>query len=199
MGRGEKHKKISLDSGSEESCEKGSRTVCCSVSSKLLGFMCTFSPQYGPLGTERSSRAELPCGALRRQPRKFDEGVTSSPPFKTLSRVFGWFMWSFYCHKKGGFESRMLSFHENNIMSKQKENKIPLACETQICHYKKTGFIPNWSSFTYHVCIFGVFVWVCVCVCCVCCVCLCVVYSFMCMCIHICVYVCVYMCVCIYI
>ena len=60
-----------------------------SVSGKLLGFLGTFPPQYEPLGTERSSRAELPCGALRREPRKFDEGVTSSPPFKTLSRVFG--------------------------------------------------------------------------------------------------------------
>jgi hypothetical protein len=28
MGRGERHKKISLDSGSEESGEEGSRAVC---------------------------------------------------------------------------------------------------------------------------------------------------------------------------
>ena len=36
-----------------------------SVSGKLLGFLGTFPRQYQPLGTERSSRAELPCGALR--------------------------------------------------------------------------------------------------------------------------------------
>ena len=37
--------------------------VRASVSGKLLGFWGTFPPQYEPLGTDRSSRAELPCGA----------------------------------------------------------------------------------------------------------------------------------------
>ena len=71
---------------------------------------------------------------------------------------------SSFCHKKGGFESRMLSFHENNIMSKQKENKIPLACETQICHYKKQ--VSSQIDHPSHIrCAFLVCLYECVCVC----------------------------------
>ena len=53
-------------------------------------------PIAGPLaavGGVVTVRGRLPVTVpRRRESRNFDEGVTSSPPFKTLSRVFGWFM-----------------------------------------------------------------------------------------------------------
>ena len=75
-----KHGEGHADHGEAQAGNKGP-----SVSGKLLSFLGTVPPHYEPLVAERSSRAEH----LLRLPRKFDKSVTSSPLFKTLSRVFG--------------------------------------------------------------------------------------------------------------
>ena len=82
-------------------------------------------------------------------------------------------------------------------MLKQKENKIPLACETQICHYKKNRFHPK--LIILHIsCVhfWCVCMSVCVCVLRMLCMSVCCVqfhvyvYTYMCVCV--CIYVCVY-------
>jgi hypothetical protein len=84
-------------------------------------------------------------------------------------------------------------------MLKQKENKIPLACETQICHYKKNRFHPK--LIILHIS--GVHFWcvcmsVCVCVCVAYVVYVCVLCIISCVCVYIYVCMCVYICVCVY-
>ena len=60
---------------------------------------------------ERSSRAEH-CGVSRENLMKVLLVALHSRHFQEF---LGDLCDHFICHKKGGFESRMLSFHENNI------------------------------------------------------------------------------------
>ena len=83
-------------------------------------------------------------------------------------------------------------------MSKQKENKIPLACETQICHYKKQ--VSSQIDHPSHImCAFLVCLYECVCVCVAYVVYVCVLCIISCVCVYIYVCMCVYICVCVYI
>ena len=83
-------------------------------------------------------------------------------------------------------------------MLKQKENKIPLACETQICHYKKNRFHPQ--LIILHIsCVHFWCVCMSVCVCVAYVVYVCVLCIISCVCVYIYVCMCVYICVCVYI